>query len=156
METDLIDHLINDKYQKAVAQRLTERQTENSWGYGTIEDFIGVLYLVCEPPEKHTPGKVGYRKNGSPMPNIFIVPTMYHTYPIAYTYPYEHNSSISVTSLKPQFGWLKFFYTSFSRQKKRFQLEVSASSLFSLKDIPVGPNLLLLQSSQYFLTSRPR
>ena len=152
METDLTDHLINDKYQKAEAQRLVERQTENSWGHGNTEDFIGVLYLVCEPPAKHTPGKVGYGKSGSPMTNIFIVPTLYNTHPITYTHPYECNSSISVPSLKPQFEQLKFFYTSFSRQKTR--LEVPASSLFSLKDSSVGPNLLL-QSSQYFMTSRP-
>ena len=156
METDLMDHMIHDKYQKAVGQRLMEWWTENSWGHHNTEDFIGVLYFVHEPPVKHTPGKVGYGKSVSPMPSIFVVPTIYHTYPRTHTYLYERNSSVSVPRLKPQFEYLKFFYTSFSRQKTRLQLEVPPSSLFSLKDFPVGPNLLLLHSSQCFLTSRPR
>lgn len=101
METDLMDHLINDKSESCGSKTDERKTTENRWGSGNTEDFIGVLYLVCKPPVKHTPGKVGYGKSGSPMPNIVIVPTMYHTYPITYTYPYERNSSIS--SLKPQF-----------------------------------------------------
>lgn len=137
---------------KAVAWRWIEGWTEKSWGYNNTEDFIGVLYLICEAPAKHTPGKAGHGKSGSPMPNIFIVPTMYHTYLITCTYQCERNSSISVSSLKP---WFECFYTSFSRQQKRFQLEVPASSLFILKDFPVGTNLLLLQSSQYFWLPDP-
>ena len=94
MEVDLVDHLINAKAESCGS--MADGKADNSWGYGNTQDFTGVLYFVCKPPVKHTPGRVGDGKSGSPMPNIFIVLTMNHIY------PYQCNSSISAPSLKPQ------------------------------------------------------